>query len=73
MREQAESAEITLKSLHAELAAKEGIVREVREEMQKQVTLVEQNAKSQIQYLQSRIKEIVEETQQDSPTHLRYT
>ena len=41
MREQAESAEITLKSLHAELAAKEGIVREVREEMQKQVTLVE--------------------------------
>lgn len=33
MREQAESAEMTLKSLHAELAAKEAVVREVREEM----------------------------------------
>lgn len=34
---------------------------------------MEENAKSQIQYLQSRIKEIVEETQQDSPTQVRYT
>ena len=45
------------------LRKQEDLTSEVREELKKQVALVEANAKNQIQYLQNRIKEIVEETQ----------
>ena len=44
------------------LKKQEELTSEVREEMKKSITLIESNAKNQIQYLQTRMKEIVEET-----------
>ena len=61
-----ESAETEVNHMNDRLRKQEELTSEVREEMKKQVALVEGNAKNQIQYLQTRIKEIVEETQEGS-------
>ena len=58
-----EGAETEVKHTQDRLKKQEDLTSEVRDELQKQVTLVEGNAKNQIQYLQTRIQEIVEETQ----------
>ena len=45
------SAEAEVKHLHERLRKQEDLTSEVREELKKQVALVEENAKNQIQYL----------------------
>ena len=40
--------------------------KEVLDEMQSKITFVEDSAKSQVAYLQNRIKEVVEETSQNN-------
>ena len=55
--------------MHERLRKQEELTSEVREELKKEVSLVEEKAKNQIQYLQTRIKEIVEETQESSRSY----